>query len=340
MATYVVDTAGVGGPHNADYASLQAAVDALLPLDEDTTIEVYASGGAADGPIDIPDMGNANVLTIRDPQQRATWDDTGYRVESENGGFFIYVSAGGFGQTARIIFENIQGRQLSQTADNQYGVRLNAIRTGFVEFRGCMLRGPGQNSYRQLFIHPRNDNQFDGIFRFINTIIYDVPTQATVDNTIISGTASDQNPSWTFFHNCTLIGGYEGMRNTGSIPERIQFRNCVYDFAGPADALTTAVVEDSILSLDDTSAHTHWSNVQMNTTLTFEDAANSDFRLAETDTEAIEQGADLSTNADAPVTYDKIGVSRPQGAAFDIGAFERELTIPDRFPRFRMGPKG
>ena len=339
MATYVVDTAGVGGPHNADYASVQAAVDALLPLAEDTTIEVYASGGAADGPINIPDMDNSNVLTIRDPQQRATWDDTGYRVEAENGARFIYVSAGGFGETARVIFENIQGHQLSQTGDNQDGVRINDLRTGFVEFHGCMLRGPGQNSHRQLFLYLRNDNQFDAIFRFTNTIIYDVPTQADIDSTIISGSTSDQNPSWSYFHNCTLIGGYHGMRNAGSTPERVHFRNCVYDFAGTASALTSATVEDSILSPDETSANTHWSNVQMNTTLTFEDAANGDFRLAETDTEAIEQGADLSTNADAPVTYDKIGVSRPQGAAFDIGAFERVLTEPDRFPRFRMGPR-
>ena len=338
MATYVVDTAGVGGPHNADYASVQAAVDALLPLAEDTTIEVYASGGAADGQIDIPNMGNSNVLTIRDPQKRATWDDTGYRVETEAGARFIYVSASGFGQQARVIFENIQGRQLSQTGNNQQGVHVDGLRTGFVEFHRCMFRGPGQNSYRQLFLLLGNSNDYDAVIRFTNTIIYDVPTQSVTDNTMISGTTGAENPSWTYFHNCTLIGGYHGMRNGGSTPERVHFRNCVYDFAGTASGLASATVEDSILSLDDTSAHTHWSNVQMNTTLTFEDAANGDYRLAETDTEAIEQGADLSTNADAPVTYDKIGVSRPQGAAFDIGAFEYAAPEIINYPRFVMGP--
>ena len=53
----------------------------------------------------------------------------------------------------------------------------------------------------------------------------------------------------------------------------------------------------------------------------FTDAANGDFRLL-AGSPGIDQGVDLSSDPNYPFNTDIIGTLRPQGAAWDIGAFE------------------
>lgn len=71
-------------------------------------------------------------------------------------------------------------------------------------------------------------------------------------------------------------------------------------------------------------------------TVNFTDAENGDFRLA-VGSPGIDQGADLISEG---VTTDIKGVDRPQGAAFDIGAFEFVPTANDAEPEKRNGFNG
>ncbi|MCU7934131.1 MAG: hypothetical protein KZQ99_04530 [Candidatus Thiodiazotropha sp. (ex Dulcina madagascariensis)] len=59
-----------------------------------------------------------------------------------------------------------------------------------------------------------------------------------------------------------------------------------------------------------------------NILLTFADAQNGDYSLDATDTAAIDAGTDLSSDGVYPFSTDSVGVARPQGSAWDIGAYE------------------
>jgi len=57
----------------------------------------------------------------------------------------------------------------------------------------------------------------------------------------------------------------------------------------------------------------------------FVDEANEDYRLAASDTVAKDQGLDLSADSVFAFDDDLLGVQRPQGSAWDIGAYEYVL---------------
>jgi hypothetical protein len=143
----------------------------------------------------------------------------------------------------------------------------------------------------------------DGIFTFYTATLASTFQNCTFANNLTSGgdptsiNLVNLTPKYEFT-NCLF---YKISSFTGQTPT---LTNCAFDMAVPSEATNSLTG----LSTDD-----------------FVDATNAtitsrDYRLA-TGSRAIDAGTDLST-ATSPVTKDILYVNRPQGSAFDMGAYE------------------
>jgi co-chaperonin GroES (HSP10) len=104
----------------------------------------------------------------------------------------------------------------------------------------------------------------------------------------------------------------------GNIAKNNIAQDCSTDFAGSYNASSS-----NNISSDSTAPGT---NSQTSTTVTFRDAANDDYRLDSEDPAAIDQGTDLSADANLNFTTDIEGDTRLTGS-WDIGADEAQSRI-------------
>lgn len=123
-----------------------------------------------------------------------------------------------------------------------------------------------------------------------------------------------------YIYNSTFATLRQGIdRDGGTVIVKNVLTKCNgADFVGTFDAAST-----NNASADATAPG---SNNRINQTFTFVDEAGDDYSIASGDAGAKDFGVDLSGDANLPVTTDIIGTTRPQGSAFDIGAFEAAAT--------------
>lgn len=115
-------------------------------------------------------------------------------------------------------------------------------------------------------------------------------------------------------YNCGGFG-FHGWNHAGNYP----VRNCIAQLctSGGFNGFNS----DGLTNIsDDLTAFGTGS--QTGVTLDFVSVGTGDFHLAATDTEAIDQGTDLSADADNPFNFGFDGITRPQGSAWDIGPTE------------------
>jgi len=147
MATYTVDTDNSSG----DYASLEAAMNGIGTLTEDTIIECQATGGAADTTactIDITRDGFALLIRAASGQEavKDEWDTAIYRL-SVTDAYALTFDAG-------VTVEHLQIESVYSAVATQnalYGD--STLGAGTVVIDSCYVRATGATSYTGLYFN-------------------------------------------------------------------------------------------------------------------------------------------------------------------------------------------
>ena len=334
MGPRYVDTDGVS---QAFGTLSDALADITFPLTEDETVYVAASTGLADTPVTIPDTGSGYKLFVIDPIVRSEYDDAGYRIETSDSSQCVASTTSGHGSASNFVIRNLQLRRTTATASNQYIILISGVRSGNISFENCLIMGhPTQvSNHTSTLVRSVHDSRYTAVLSFLNCVFMATDGAALNAHFDFGATFAPGN---TFIHNCSLVSGNTVVHNA-RVEDRgnIYVRNCIVTDAAPGVA-SGGNVADCVWGADfDDTGYTLWSDNQINADLsgTFVDAAGGDYQLSSGDVIARDSGVDLSDHATAPVTDDKLGVSRPQGSGWDIGAFEYVDVLP--LPRLFYG---
>ena len=348
MATRYVDTDGISG----EFDSLTLALaDITFPLSEDEIIYVAASTGVPDAGVTIPNTGGTYSLSIIDPIYRFGWDPEGYVIETVNSTRCVTITGGGVGSNSWVNVTGLQMLRSAQTSANQQLMMVGDLRAGSIVVDRCSFNAAfaaSNNAVRMIWVG--TDSRYNCVTQFKNNLILGPISGDTAHDVFYFGNTFA--PNTTYIDNNTIVRGTRaGAQLNSAERERgnVWLANNIWISASPS-AFSYVNSTNSVWGADfDTTPNPEneplWANwtesnqVNADLSATFVDAAEDDYRLAESDTVARDLGADLSDLAPYAVTHDKINTSRPQGEAFDIGAYEFIAPEVFNYPRFLMGPK-
>lgn len=313
-ATEVVCIVDTDASQNPDYTSLAAAIAGetgaspkcvtgadLVANDEQLTIECRATSGAADT-TEVTISGFTtdadNFIKVYVPpghRHQGVWNTGKYRIETS--GTALTAS-----DTAYI---DITGLQV--TSSTEHGIKHDGNRTGVCRIYNCVVKGQSDNYRIGIYI-----NRWSMTYYIFNNIVYDWNGTEGCGIFRIDGNG--------YIYNNTVVNCESGIVGVGEGRTCIAKNNIVqdcttcYSDSSHFDEGTTNNLSDDLTAPGD--------NALTEKTLTFADAASDNYALASTDTDAIDAGVNLSSDANLPFDIDIIGTVRPQGTAWDIGAFE------------------
>ena len=309
MPTEIVKYIDPDGGVLADYTSLQAAITAekairsdLVARDEVLKLMCISSSGSPDI---TPVVINSGDFITDATRNIVVIGDGDYKL-SVSSGMAFYVS------TQYVDFYNFKF-----VAQNSYAFRGFQSKTKFIN---CILL---RNSAGYVARFNLLGNAI-----FANTILYNTNVNTNTDYSFIF--LQQSAAFFLTFYNCTLnaaenlgTGISTCFKNTDLI-KRIRAKNTIvqnFDIAFSAESIT----DDSDYNISD-DATAPGANSLNSTTVNFADAANGDFRLL-TGSPGVDQGVDLSADPNYPFNTAIDGTLRPQGGAWDIGAFETTNAI-------------
>jgi hypothetical protein len=215
-----------------------------------------------------------------------------FSIKKNGGGATLLLDAPGFGGETDITLERgIFEITVNSTGwEGQYFVRVNPA---------CNLR---------------------------NIIFINNSSKPTLSNSTGPG------KTWNF-ENLTIIGGtfgFDSSVNSTPTGSTLTIRNLLIQNATTADYNVSFHTGTLVTATNLTSDNTSPQAGLRNKTLTFVDAAAKNYRLASTDTDAIDAGTTIGSFSD-----DLDGTTRPQGSAWDIGAHEYISASTPTFPVFQ-----
>lgn len=284
---------------NAEAADLVTAGDNLVILCE---------GSTADST--FADFANAAWVT-------STTNDVLIKpnVGQEHSGVWntgIYRLTSGLATSTleHLTLERLQVTE-NPTLSNAHVLRYNALLTGGVQvIRDCLIKMDHTDAEQAGQGIQMQDSSTT--YYISNNIVYvaDSSSHTAVRNGINMAGASGSY----YIYNNTIAGAWTiGIRAQGT--DRV--RNNLID--GATTCLDgTPNIEDYNSASDATLSGT---NSRTNQTFTYE-AGTDNYLITSSDAGARNFGENLSGDANLPITDDIVGTSRPQGIAYDIGAFE------------------
>ena len=374
MAVYYVDKgvgAGGAGTEGDPFDSILDAFDACFPagaaLAEDTTIYLKSTSGTPDVVESTPTMeytAGHTLTLVQTDRTSPAWDDTKYRLVRANSECLATSGSGGhtWELAHRLTCLNVQFEQSSNSANTQTMIRSHTSRgrRGIFLFDSCMFKGSGDDTYSKEVFRCDSDRRFAALTVIRNCVIFNMGMAGgrlirasifgdspgnimfvnnTVDAEGISVALSTNSPVTVglvhFYNNILNLGGFGGARHVNDTSIVNDYNTCFFED------------EDVIDSVDGvTVVWTHGAN-EITNVISLPFSGEGDYRLSQTDAQVVDQGLSFEADYDMPghidtpdapgFTHDHLETStRPQGAAWDIGAYE---FIAFNYPRFLMGPK-
>ncbi|MCK5616969.1 hypothetical protein KAR91_84690, partial [Candidatus Pacearchaeota archaeon] len=236
-------------------------------------------------------------------RHNGVWDADKYRLE-----------AAGTVLTISESYVRIDGVQVYMSSDAgvQYGMHINAAdASSDIQVSDNIIKGTGSFT--------SNENR--GIYgissaKIWNNIIYDFDTSGT-DNAGMSLTNADYS---YYIYNNTIDNCQNGILQSSAT---VIAKNNIVNGSGDTNAYVGTFAEGTDYNATDgTDSIGQGSNNKISQTFTFSDFANDDFRLAITDTAAVDAGTDLSADSFFAFSTDINAQTRPLGDSWDIGADE------------------
>ncbi|MFC2091238.1 fibronectin type III domain-containing protein [Elusimicrobiota bacterium] len=238
------------------------------------------------------------------------WDENKYRIEYGN-----------FGTTNGIIKvsdENVrvEGLQIRITGANSdtFGIWFTDSNNECdIRASGNIIRAITDSSYNCVGILLWQNSY--GELRLWNNIIYDFNGAGSYNE----GIETDNSGFSSYIYNNTAYNckyGYNIWPNTLSILKNNIAQNCNNGYNGAFQGSSDFNISDINGDAPNATFAGGWS------TVTFVNAQDDDFHLSSIDEVAVDSGTVLSTDPNLSFIYDIDGDTRPQGAAWDIGADE------------------
>lgn len=272
---------------------------------EDTT-KVSVSGWTTDATRYI------KIYTPTSERHDGKWDTSAYRLSLVSASSYVLLISSGY--------VRIEGLQLyQQSADAAGGVYLNTT-GGEIQFSYNILRGTPATTTGRAMLSLSGSGP-NGMVKIWNNLIYD-------GRNGIHHNSGDSGNTYIFYNNTLVDVTFAGIRITDAIGDvtlylknnLVQGTDINYNISS-FTSLTTA----NNLSEDATSPDSSYRSK----VVTFENEGADDFHLGSGDTEAKENGADLSSDPQLAFSDDIDGDTR--SGTWDIGADEYVVvgvTIP------------
>ena len=303
MRTEIVKYVDPDGGILADYTSLQAAITAekairsdLVARDEVLKLMCISSAGSPDTTPVVINSGDfvtdaTRKLLIQGDNNIGIWDNSKYRL-------IVAASICIIPNISNIQIYNMQfanNNNFIATIDiNNATVSNIIINNNIFTTAGATGQGIEVNSSA-------------GNIYLINNVLYGMRQGIVV---FAAGGS-------VYIYNNTINATELGI--IGNASATVRAKNNISN--GSSDNYFSSFHVSSDYNISNLAGDAPGANSLNSTTVNFADASGGDFRLL-AGSPGIDQGVDLSSDPNFPFNTDIIGTVRPQGAAWDIGAFE------------------
>lgn len=298
MATEVLKTVGPSKDYTtlaAWEADLGGTTSGDLPTDDEIAIaECYSFQDTDFVAINGWTTDATRYIEVRTPSSErhsGTYNTSKYRLETGSQVMWVYED-----------YINLEGLQLQTTASSatKYGIRDLAGATGILNISQCIVRGVLSGSVVLRAIYCGASHTVN----IWNSIVYNADNSSSVGITAVGGTINIYNNTVA---NC-VTGIFEDGGTTTTI--NCTVAECTDDFSGTVNA-------DSCAS-DDVEGSNH-QVLSATRSDDFTDFGSDDYSIA---SGSVQENNGASDPGSGLFSDDIIGTARPQGASWDIGAFE------------------
>ena len=245
------------------------------------------------------------IFTTTTARHNGKWSDTAYTFAPTSFGHF----------DIKDDYVDVNGLQILAPSENSDVVFASdpADVQSLITISNCIFSGGGNGA--RLMSVTRG-----GTTKLWNNLFFDWTGQ---------GTGIDLNyNAQAYLYNNTIYGMGIGIANDNSDGSGQHLINNLANNNGVDYAGNFASDSANNLSMDASSPNPSFQNK----TVSFVDPGNKSFFLSSADTVAIDQGANLSADANISFNTDIAKNTRPQGAAWDIGANEYAASNPNSLP--------
>jgi hypothetical protein len=310
MTDYTVDTDGTSG----DYSSLNAAIaDLPDPFTDDITITCYATTSVDDST--AVDLSGLNTSASYRLYIEA--GDSNYKLRASTGGGYLLDISGGFDTYTNLTIDGLHVAASAKTANYQSLVDISH-RDGRSIIKNCIIETEAHTDREEVIRIKLSSSNYGGECVIVNNFII----SDTSDTHPASRIFNFYNTNDVYIYNNTFVGADEAQAiyyagDSTYDDGTVWYNNLLYNINAPYNSLSPGTAD---YNATDGAWDLGGANDLQSQSFTFVDASNGDYHLDSSDTGAIDNGTDLSSDGDYSFSDDYDGDTR--SGTWDIGADE------------------